>query len=222
MVQFGRVTRLFGESFSHLCVYLSVDRSAELAMGVCENDAHELDASLLVGDALDESLAPANASGLDTSAMNETGDSMDMLDDSALDLTPIKRPSSRARASPASTTAATATASTAAASSGATALDGGDVCDDFVRSPGAAVDRDNDAALEAAESTALHLALVFFDCREFARVAGALANCRSLRALYVKHYAAYLLGEKRKEEQMHDMAEPVSFVVVDHALSPLL
>lgn len=81
--------------------------------------------------------------------------------------------------------------------------------------PASAVDVLAERQLETAEFAALHLAKVYFDCKEFARVDSALAACRSLKALYFRLYTRFLLGEKHKEERMHDMAEPSLTVLND-------
>lgn len=82
-----------------------------------------------------------------------------------------------------------------------------------VVTPGSAVDAAQERALEAAERTALHLATIYFDLKEFARVGDALHACHSLKARFLRGYAQYLLGEKRREEQMHDTAERALRVV---------
>jgi hypothetical protein len=46
---------------------------------------------------------------------------------------------------------------------------------------------------------------VYFDLKEYDRAAHALRGCASHRAFFVAHYALYLAGEQRREEEAVDL-----------------
>eukprot|EP00850_Spirogloea_muscicola_P002061 SM000008S22150 [mRNA] locus=s8:2373:4612:- [translate_table: standard] len=71
-----------------------------------------------------------------------------------------------------------------------------------VRLPGttAAAAAAANEADEARDEDAYLLGRTFFDLREYRRAAHALAACRGSKAVFLRRYATYLAGEKRREE----------------------
>ncbi|KAL2492860.1 Anaphase-promoting complex subunit 8 [Abeliophyllum distichum] len=53
------------------------------------------------------------------------------------------------------------------------------------------------------------LAKSYFDCREFRRAAHVLRDQTSKKAVFLRCYALYLAGEKRKEEEMIELEGPL-------------
>jgi anaphase-promoting complex subunit 8 len=233
--ELSSVLRAASYQLANLCLYQASKWTAELAAGVDEPDtahdddntddndgsnsrhhrqhqrADDGDSDTRTIDAAFLSVDAAAAQSANVSML--AGDDVDMdtsfLDDlqqqeqqqqQLADLTPIKAPAGRhAASSPVRARHSVVDES---------ALD-------LPLPPGSAVDADAQRALEAQEFTALHLAKVYFDCKEFARVGPSLAQCRSLKALFFRTYTRFLLGEKHKEERMHDMAEPSLTVLND-------
>ena len=119
------------------------------------------------------------------------------------DVTPIKPPSSTA-ANNSSNFTTPAAAKATSSSSANTNNNNSDSDETGLRlplAPASAVDVRAERQLETLEFAALHLAKVYFDCKEFARVDSALASCRSLKALYFRLYTRFLLGEKLSGEE---------------------
>ncbi|KAF6159826.1 hypothetical protein GIB67_032910 [Kingdonia uniflora] len=53
------------------------------------------------------------------------------------------------------------------------------------------------------------LAKAYFDCKEFRRAAHALRDQNGRKAVFLRSYALYLAGEKRKEEEMIELEGPL-------------
>ncbi|GAQ83915.1 Anaphase-promoting complex [Klebsormidium nitens] len=59
------------------------------------------------------------------------------------------------------------------------------------------------------EEDVLLLGKVLFDSKEYRRAAHALRECTSKRGTFLRCYATYLAGEKRKEEEIVEVAGPL-------------
>ena len=57
------------------------------------------------------------------------------------------------------------------------------------------------SAEDAAEALTFTLARSYFDLREYGRAAHTLRQCTGHKAIFLRHYSEYLVGEKRKEEE---------------------
>ncbi|KAM7475569.1 hypothetical protein LguiB_022812 [Lonicera macranthoides] len=69
-----------------------------------------------------------------------------------------------------------------------------------------APDDDND---DVVDSDFYLLAKSYFDCREFKRAAHVLRDQTGKKAVFLRCYALYLAGEKRKEEEMIELEGPL-------------
>ncbi|KAL3528296.1 hypothetical protein ACH5RR_007618 [Cinchona calisaya] len=74
----------------------------------------------------------------------------------------------------------------------------------FVSTP-LAFEEENDAV----ESDFYLLAKSYFDCKEYRRAAHVLRDQTSKKAVFLRCYALYLAGEKRKEEEMVELEGPL-------------
>ena len=61
------------------------------------------------------------------------------------------------------------------------------------------------SAADTAEALTFMLARSYFDLREYGRAAHALRQCTGHKAIFLRHYSEYLVGEKRKEEDTSDL-----------------
>ncbi|KAF8446722.1 anaphase promoting complex subunit 8 [Terfezia claveryi] len=66
-----------------------------------------------------------------------------------------------------------------------------------------------EAQLEFTELPTYLLAKTYFDCREFDRCFSTLKDCKSSKSRFLCHYARYMAGEKRKEEEMEMVLGPL-------------
>ncbi|XP_057474828.1 anaphase-promoting complex subunit 8-like [Actinidia eriantha] len=67
------------------------------------------------------------------------------------------------------------------------------------------LEEDNDAV----DSDCYLLAKSYFDCREYRRAAHVLRDQTGTKAVFLRCYALYLAGEKRKEEEMIELEGPL-------------
>lgn len=58
---------------------------------------------------------------------------------------------------------------------------------------------------EVQEQDKIVLAKMYFDCKEFDRVAHLLKDCSSSKAVFLKLYSLYLGGEKKLQEEYHEI-----------------
>ncbi|KAK9452882.1 anaphase promoting complex subunit 8 [Dipodascopsis uninucleata] len=63
--------------------------------------------------------------------------------------------------------------------------------------------------LSPIEKRKYRLAKACFDCREYDRTAALLAECKSSKCLFLKLYARYISGEKKREEQSEIILGPL-------------
>lgn len=62
---------------------------------------------------------------------------------------------------------------------------------------------------DVAESLTYMMARTYFDLREYGRAAHTLRQCSGRRSVFLRLYAMYLVGEKRKEENTSDLLAPL-------------